>query len=47
MNGAAIVVDTDVISFLLKDDTRAQLYRSHLQDKFSDITGLTIMSQSG
>ena len=29
---AAIVVDTDVVSFLLKGDTRAQMYRKHLQD---------------
>jgi predicted nucleic acid-binding protein len=28
-----LVVDTDVVSFLLKGDTRAQLYRPHLQNK--------------
>jgi tRNA(fMet)-specific endonuclease VapC len=28
-----VIVDTDVVSFLLKGDTRAQLYRPHLQDK--------------
>ncbi len=42
MNGAAIVVDTDVISFLLKDDTRAQLYRPHLQDKMLVVSFMTI-----
>ena len=28
-----VIVDTDVVSFLLKGDTRAQLYRPHLQGK--------------
>ncbi len=30
MSLAAVVVDTDVVSFLLKGDTRAQAYRPHL-----------------
>lgn len=28
----AIVIDTDVVSFLYKHDTRAELYRPHLND---------------
>ena len=28
-----LIVGTDVVSFLLKGDTRAHLYRPHLQDK--------------
>jgi hypothetical protein len=28
-----LIVDTDGVSFLLKGDTRAQLYCPHLQDK--------------
>jgi tRNA(fMet)-specific endonuclease VapC len=28
-----LIVDTDVVSFLLKGDSRAQLYRPHLQGK--------------
>ena len=28
-----VVVDTDVVSFLFKRDTRAELYRAHLDDK--------------
>jgi tRNA(fMet)-specific endonuclease VapC len=28
-----IVIDTDVVSFLFKGDTRAQLYLHHLQDR--------------
>jgi tRNA(fMet)-specific endonuclease VapC len=42
MNGAAVVVDTDVISFLLKDDTRAQMYRPHLQDKMLVLSFMTV-----
>ena len=33
MNGMAVIVDTDVVSFLLKDDTRARAYQPHLQGK--------------
>jgi hypothetical protein len=29
----AVLVDTDVVSFLLKDDTRAQAYRPLLTNK--------------
>jgi len=28
-----VVVDTDVVSFLFKGDTRASLYRQHLEGK--------------
>lgn len=42
MTSAAVVVDTDVISFLLKDDTRAQLYRQHLQDKTLVLSFMTV-----
>jgi tRNA(fMet)-specific endonuclease VapC len=28
----ALVVDTDVVSYLYKRDTRAELYRAHLND---------------
>jgi tRNA(fMet)-specific endonuclease VapC len=42
MTLAAVVVDTDVISFLLKDDTRAQTYRPHLQDKTLVLSFMTV-----
>ncbi len=42
MSNAAVVVDTDVISFLLKDDTRAQAYRLHLQDKTLVLSFMTV-----
>src|SRR6266496_2447852 len=29
----AVVLDTDVVSFLIKNDTRAQLYLPHLRDR--------------
>jgi tRNA(fMet)-specific endonuclease VapC len=38
----ALIVDTDVVSFLLKDDTRAQLYRPHLQDKTLALSFMTV-----
>ena len=38
----AVVVDTDVVSFLLKDDTRAQAYRPHLQDKLLALSFMTV-----
>lgn len=37
-----LVVDTDVISYLFKGDTRAALYRSHLQDSAIIISFMTI-----
>jgi hypothetical protein len=38
-----LIVDTDVVSFLLRDDTRAGLYRPHLQD---NTLGLSFMAAS-
>jgi tRNA(fMet)-specific endonuclease VapC len=37
-----LIVDTDVVSFLLKGDTRAQLYRPHLQDKTLALSFMTV-----
>lgn len=42
MTTAAVVVDTDVVSFLLKDDTRAQAYRPHLQAKTLVVSFMTV-----
>lgn len=42
MANTAVVVDTDVISFLLKDDTRAEAYRPHLQDKTLVLSFMTV-----
>ena len=39
---SAIVVDTDVVSFLLKSDSRAQLYRDHLQGKTLALSFMTV-----
>lgn len=36
------VVDTDVISFLFKNDTRAALYKPHLTDKLLVISFMTV-----
>ena len=33
MNGEALVVDTDVVSYVFKADTRAEVYRPHLVGK--------------
>ena len=38
----ALVVDTDVVSFLYKRDTRAELYRSHLNDPPFIISFMTL-----
>ena len=37
-----VIVDTDVVSFLLKGDTRAQLYRPHLQGKTLALSFMTV-----
>lgn len=37
-----LIVDTDVLSFLLKGDTRAQLYRPHLQDRTLALSFMTV-----
>jgi tRNA(fMet)-specific endonuclease VapC len=39
---STLIVDTDVVSFLLKGDTRAQLYRPHLQDKTLALSFMTV-----
>lgn len=39
---SALIVDTDVVSFLLKGDTRAQPYRPHLQDKTLALSFMTV-----
>ena len=36
------IVDTDVVSFLFKGDTRAQLYRPHLQGKTLALSFMTV-----
>jgi tRNA(fMet)-specific endonuclease VapC len=38
----SVIVDTDVVSFLLKGDTRAQLYRHHLQNKTLALSFMTV-----
>lgn len=37
-----VVVDTDVVSFLLKDDTRAQIYLPHLRGKTLALSFMTV-----
>lgn len=37
-----VVVDTDVISFLFKRDTRAELYRAHLSQRMLGVSFMTI-----
>jgi tRNA(fMet)-specific endonuclease VapC len=39
---ATLVIDTDVVSFLLKDDTRAHLYRPHLQGQSLALSFMTV-----
>ena len=41
MNGV-VVVDTDVVSFLFKGDTRAEAYRQHLQGKTLAVSFMTV-----
>jgi tRNA(fMet)-specific endonuclease VapC len=38
----AVLVDTDVVSFLLKDDTRAEAYRPRLTDKTLVLSFMTV-----
>jgi tRNA(fMet)-specific endonuclease VapC len=38
----SIVVDTDVVSFLFKADSRADLYRPHLEGKIAAISFMTV-----
>lgn len=37
-----VIVDTDVVSFLFKGDTRAQAYRQHLQNKMLALSFMTV-----
>ena len=37
-----VLIDTDVLSFLFKQDTRAELYRPHLQQALSLISFMTV-----
>ena len=37
-----VVVDTDVVSFLFKGDTRAQAYRRHLRGKTLAVSFMTV-----
>ncbi len=37
-----VLIDTDVISFLFKQDTRAELYRPHLHQTLSLISFMTV-----
>jgi tRNA(fMet)-specific endonuclease VapC len=41
MNGI-VVVDTDVVSFMFKSDTRAEAYRPHLQGKTLAVSFMTV-----
>jgi len=38
----AMIVDTDVASFLFKEDTRGDLYTSHLTDAVASISFMTL-----
>lgn len=38
----AIVVDTDVVSYIFKEDTRGALYESHLDGKLALISFMTL-----
>jgi tRNA(fMet)-specific endonuclease VapC len=37
-----VIIDTDVVSFLFKRDTRAQAYRQHLQGKTLALSFMTV-----
>ncbi len=41
MNGI-VIVDTDVVSYLFKGDTRAEAYRQHLLGKTPAISFMTV-----
>jgi tRNA(fMet)-specific endonuclease VapC len=38
----AVLLDTDVFSYLLKGDTRADLYKPHIRDKTPAISFITV-----
>lgn len=42
MNSDAVVVDTDVVSYLFKADTRAEAYRPHLVGKTLVLSFMTV-----
>jgi tRNA(fMet)-specific endonuclease VapC len=37
-----VIVDTDVVSYLFKGDTRAEAYRQHLRGKTLAISFMTV-----
>ena len=39
---ASAVVDTDVVSFQIKGDTRAELYQPHLEGKLLVVSFMTV-----
>ncbi len=39
---AAVVLDTDVVSYLFKGDTRAEAYRPHLRGKTLALSFMTV-----
>ena len=39
---SSVVADTDVLSFMFKQDTRAEFYRPHLDDKLVIVSFMTI-----
>jgi tRNA(fMet)-specific endonuclease VapC len=39
---APTIVDTDVVSFLFKRDTRAELYRPHLSTRLLVVSFMTV-----
>ena len=39
---STVILDTDVVSFLMKADTRAELYRPHLQSKTLALSFMTV-----
>ena len=39
---ALVVVDTDVVSFLFKNDTRAHLYRPHIENNTPLVSFMTV-----
>jgi len=38
----AIVVDTDVVSYVIKKDTRAELYRTHLEQRLLVLSFMSV-----
>ena len=42
MPGARVIVDTNVVSYLMKDDSLAERYRQHVQGRLSAIAFITV-----